>query len=195
MKVKLDQIATVRTLTTFRDRAPEGAEDGNAYVLSIRDLVSRWPADFPCLPLARVDQTQLEDALRPQDILMPGRGAAYPARLFDTAPLPVLTAGQVFIIRAGAGILPTYLCWYLNTASVQAEIGQLLAGSAIQALNKSSLLRISVIVPPAAEQARIAELQALAEKRRQLRLELETLEWADIDHACHGLLGKRARHG
>lgn len=195
MKVRLDQIATVRTLTTFRDRAPEGAEDGNAYVLSIRDLVSRWPPDFPALPQAHLDRAQLEEALRLHDILMPGRGAAYPARLFGDAPLPVLTTGQVFIIRAGAGVLPAYLCWYLNTAAVQAEIGQLLAGSAIQALNKSSLLKIPVALPPLTGQQQIAELQSLAEKRRQLRLELDALEWTAIEHACQGLLRHRARHG
>lgn len=194
MNVKLDQIATVRTLTTFRDRAPVEAADGNAYVLSIRDVVSRWPADFPSLPRVSVDDHLLPDGLQDGDILLPGRGAYYPARLFRRAPLPVFTAGQVYVIRAKEKLLPIYLCWYLNRRSIQAEINQLLAGSAIQALNKSSLLKIDVPVPDMPHQEHIAELQALSRQRSELREELERLDRAEIEHACEAVLKQRGVH-
>jgi hypothetical protein len=193
--VKLDQIAFVRTLMTFRDRAPADAGDGNACVLTIRDLVSRWPPDYSALPIVDADEGHLSDRLLPGDILLPGRGASYPARLFHGAPLPVFTAGQVFVIRARKEVRPGYLCWYLNRPDVQAGIVQLLAGSAIQALNKSSLLKIEVAVPPVADQQHIAELQSLAEDRTRLTMELEQLDHAEIEHACETLLKQRGLHG
>jgi hypothetical protein len=192
--VKLDQIASIRTLMTFRDRAPSDAGDGNACVLAIRDIVSRWPPDYDDLPRIDADEGQLADQLLEGDILLPGRGSSYPARLFPGAPLPVFTAGQVFVIRARE-VLPAYLCWYLNRPDVQAGIMQLLAGSAIQALNKSSLSRIEVAMPPRKHQHDIAELQSLALDRARLRLELEQLDHAEIEHACETLLQQRGPHG
>jgi hypothetical protein len=192
--VKLDQIASVRTLMTFRDRAPAESGPGNAYVLSIRDLVSRWPADYAALARVNVTDDKLGDRLSSGDILLPGRGASYPARLFDCAPLPVLTAGQVFVIRART-VHPPWLCWYLNRPTVQAEITQLLAGSAIQALNKSSLLKITVSVPTPEVQRQIAQLQSLSGRRARLREELERLDDAELEHACETLLAPESRHG
>jgi hypothetical protein len=179
----------------FRDRTPSDGGDGNACVLAIRDIVSRWPPDYASLPRVDADEGQLADCLAEGDILLPGRGSSYPARLFLGAPMPVFTAGQVFVIRAGNGVLPTYLCWYLNRPDVQAGITQLLAGSAIQALNKSSLLRIDIAVPPLDDQHKIAELQSLADDRSRLRRELEQLDHAEIAHACESLLMQRGLHG
>lgn len=195
MNVKLDQIASVRTLMTFRDRAPLDGGDGNACVLAIRDIVSRWPPDYASLPRVDANDDQLADRLHEGDILLPGRGSSYPARLFQGAPLPVFTSGQVFVIRATRQARPSYLCWYLNRPDIQAGITQLLAGSAIQALNKSSLLRIEVALPSLEQQQHIADLQSLAERRSRLRLELEQLDHAEIEHACEALLEQRGLHG
>ena len=195
MNIKLDQIATVRTLTTFRDRAPVESAAGNAYVLSIRDVVARWPVHFPALPLVTVDEHQLPDAIEAGDILLPGRGASYPARLFRTAPRPVFTAGQVYVIRAKRPIDPAYLCWYLNRPTVQLDINQLLAGSGVKALNKSSLLKIDISLPHVDDQARIAQLCQLSEQRTALREELERLDQAEIEHACETVLKERGVHG
>jgi hypothetical protein len=195
MNVKLDHIASVRTLMTFRDRVPSDGGDGNACVLAIRDIVSRWPPEYLSLPKVDADEDQLADRLLEGDILLPGRGSSYPARLFRGAPLPVFTAGQVFVIRARKDVRANYLCWYLNRPDVQAGITQLLAGSAIQALNKSSLLRIEVAVPPLKDQQAIADLQSLAEQRSRLRLQLEQLDHAEIEHACEALLEPRGSHG
>lgn len=193
--MKLDQIASVRTLLTFRDRAPAETGPGNACILSIRDLVSRWPPDYAALARVTVTDDKLGDRLAAGDILLPGRGASYPARLFEGAPLPVLTAGQVFVIRAGKTVHPPWLCWYLNRPAVQAEITQLLAGSAIQALNKSSLLKIAVPVPAPEVQQQIAQLQSLSGRRARLREELERLDDAELEHACETLLAPGHRHG
>ncbi|WP_182915785.1 restriction endonuclease subunit S [Massilia cavernae] len=195
MNVKLDQIATVRTLTTFRDRTPVENVDGNAHLLSIRDVVTRWPPDLSSIPRVVVDEHQLSAALEEGDILLPGRGASYPARLFHGAPRPVCTAGQVYVIRAKREIDPAYLCWYLNRPVIQAEINQLLAGSSIKALNKSSLLTIEISLPPEPERLRIAELRSLSEQRTRLRDELERLDQAEIEHACETLFEHRRAHG
>lgn len=180
---------------TFRDRAPLEGGDGNACVLAIRDIVSRWPADYDTLPKVDANDDQLAERLHEGDILLPGRGSSYPARLFRGAPLPVFTSGQIFVIRPHKHVRASYLCWYLNRPDVQAGITQLLAGSAIQALNKSSLLRIDVALPPQEQQQHIADLQALAEQRSRLRLELEQLDHAEIEHACEALLDVRGVHG
>lgn len=90
----------------FRDRATQDGGDGNACVLAIRDIVSRWPPDYDSLPRVPANDDQLADRLREGDILLPGRGSSYPARLFGGATLPVFTAGQVFVIRAGKQVTP-----------------------------------------------------------------------------------------
>lgn len=191
----LEQIASLRTPMTYRDKAPVEDKSGNACVLAIRDLVSNWPIDYERLPRVAVDEPQLADCLRAGDVLLPGRGTSYPARLFSGACLPVFTAGQIFVARVLEELDPAYFCWYLNRSDVQAEILQSLTGSAIQALNKSRLQKLKIAVPPLADQRRIAELQHLGEQRRYLRQELDRLEFAEMQHACEALLKQREKHG
>lgn len=179
---------------TFRDKAPVEVKNGNSCVLAIRDLVSNWPIDYERLPRVTVEEHQIVDCLQAGDVLLPGRGTSYPARLFLGAGLPVFTAGQIYIARVSEELDAAYFCWYLNRSDVQAEIQQLLTGSAIQALNKSRLQKLKIAVPPLADQRRIAELQHLGEQRRYLRQELDQLDFAEMEYACEVLLKQREEH-
>jgi restriction endonuclease S subunit len=191
----LEDLAAIRTPLIFRDRAPEDAADGNARVFSIKDLVSAWPTDFNKLPRVRVEETKLSDSVKEGDVLMPGRGLAYPARLYEGCDLPLFPAGQVHILRVNTSMVnPRYLSWYLNRRDVQAEIAQMLTGSTIKALNKSQLQKVRVDVPARATQERIAKLQDLMDRRMALRDHLNTLEHLEFEAACRMALAREKAH-
>jgi hypothetical protein len=183
--VELGQLAVIRTPLTFRDKAPEDRPQGNARVFSIRDLVSGWPVLFDELPRVEVEELKLTDAIEVHDVLMPGRGQAYPARLFLGSDLPVFPSGQIHVIHTlTEEVDPGYLCWFLNRHEVQDSIKNALSGSVIKALNKSQLQRVSVTLPSLEIQRRISRLQFLFEERIAIRQRLELLERLEFERAC-----------
>lgn len=192
--IELGSLATIRTPLAFRDKAPEDVPDGNAMVFSIKDLVSGWP--FDKLPHVQVDESRLTDAVALGDVLMPGRGTSYPARLFERSELPLFPAGQIHVIRPDPSRMdPRYLCWFLNRKDVQENIRQMLTGSTIKALNKSHLQSVRIEIPSMDTQLQIARLQSLIERRSALRRHLEALEHAEFEIACRTALAKEAENG
>lgn len=194
--VPLEVVATIKTPLVFRDKAPVDTPEGNVRIFSIKDLVSWRPDEFDRLSRVEIEERKLSDSVQPGDILMPGRGLSYPARLFEGSDLPLLPAGQVHVIRINSELITSgYLNWFLNRYETQEKIRQMLTGSTIMALNKSQLARLMIELPSRATQEKIANLDALGIKRRVLREHLIALEQEEIATACRLALQREAENG
>jgi restriction endonuclease S subunit len=186
----LADIADIRILFVFRDKAPVDVSDGNVYVFTIRDLVSNWPFDPNKMMRTRVDDDKLNGAVTEGDILLPGRGQAFPARLYQGQHGPVLPSGQIYVIRPkdATALISPYLSWYLNRPRSQQAMSRALTGTTIQALNKSALQKLQIHLPALETQHKIAFLHDLFEKRSQLRRELIALESQELELTCAAVL-------
>ena len=194
--VPLEVVATIKTPLVFRDKAPVDTPEGNVRIFSIKDLVSWRPDEFDRLSRVKIDERKLSDSVQPGDILMPGRGLNYPARLFEGSDLPLFPAGQIHVIRINGELITSgYLSWYLNRHETQEKIRQMLRGSTIMALNKSQLAKLVIELPSRATQEKIAHLDALGIQRRVLREHLIALEQEEIATACRLALKKEAKNG
>jgi hypothetical protein len=182
--VPLGEIATVRTIKTFRDRAPQQDDKGNAGVLSIRDLTGDWPGTLNNLMRVHLDPEEMSHCLRIDEILMPARGDKYPARIFTGILGKVISAGQISVIKSGPGVSPGYLAWHLNDAETQAILMRHLNGTGIRSLTKANLLSIPIQVPAMALQLDIAELHGLQLARRSSKLELIEVEDRLVAEKC-----------
>lgn len=192
MKKTLDEIAEIKIIFVFRDKAPELSENGNAYIFNIRDLISNWPFSANVLPKAFVDERKLADAVHPGDILLPGRGQSFPARHYSGGISPILPAGQIYNIRVKDNDLvdPAYLAWYLNRTDTQKTIKNSLTGTTIPALNKSALQKFLIQIPSLENQRFISKLEHLFQKRMEIRRKLNALDAEQLEKICENLLEK-----
>lgn len=173
---------------TFRDKAPQYSTDGNAYVLTIKDLLSKAALDISNLPTAEVDESSLHNCLLPGEVLLPGRGDHYKARHFRGAKMPVFPAGQINVLRLEPEINSEYLTWYLNQEEAQRFISNSLGGTGIKALSKTRLLMMPIPLAPLDIQRRIESLQKLQEVRSSILMELDDLNQREINASCAALL-------
>jgi restriction endonuclease S subunit len=188
MLVALGKVASVRTATIFRERAPEQSSDGNVHALTIKDVVTRWPINSNTLPLIKIDQKMLDNCLVGGEVLIPSRGDYYPARYFHSSAGHIFPYGQINVITPGDRVLGRYLAWYLNQPASQQFIDTSLTGTSIKALNKPRLLEIPIQVPPIDTQNAIVDLQELLEKSKALKERLIALEAQEIEWTCRKLL-------
>lgn len=97
--------------------------------------------------------------LRENDLILMNRGARNYAALINI-PLPrTVTLGSFYTLRPKLEvILPEYLLWVINDASVQADLASRARGTNIPHLSMSLLKDVKIPVPPIHEQKVIAVL-------------------------------------
>jgi hypothetical protein len=110
--------------------------------------------------------------LRPGDVLIVGRGAHRTAVLVDDPPPRTVADRTFFVARPDAEqVKPAFLAWYLNERRAQHYLQSHSRGTSIQAIKKSALERLPVRLPPLDVQERIADIQLLVQRERELLLE------------------------
>jgi len=113
--------------------------------------------------------------LRDGDVLIVGRGAHRTAFLVDD-PLPRTVADRTFFVARPdpEQVEPAFLAWYLNERRAQHHLQSHSRGTNIQTIKKSALERLPVRLPPLDVQERIANIQFLVRREREL-----LNEWMD----------------
>ncbi len=199
IEVPLQAVATVRTLLTYRDRAPNFSDDGNAFALTIKDIVANKIFYGSDLAKIEVDDYSPSSVLSEGNIVLPARGEYYPARYFSELEKPVFPIGQISVIsidlHSGYYLDPQYLVWFLNRPDSQIYIKNSITGTNIKSLSKNKLLNLPIQVPSENTQKSISYLQNLHEKRLALRQELFKIENLEIDNLCQILLLKNEQNG
>ncbi|MFL6673762.1 MAG: restriction endonuclease subunit S [Massilia sp.] len=185
---RLGDLASITTLQTFRDKAPDYTDQGDAYGLSIKDLTGAWPQPLTLLPKISIMPGHGGECVADGDILMPGRGTAYPARYYARGSERLFTLGQVYVIRPHDKLIGRYLAWYLNQSECQGILKSQISGTTVMSLKKSSLTAIEVAVPSADVQQRIGEFNALNDSRTLLQSMLTIKQRIELDSACKLIL-------
>lgn len=113
--------------------------------------------------------------LRDGDVLIVGRGPRRTVFLVDDPPPRTVADRTFFVARPETEqVEPAFLAWYLNERRAQHYLEAHSQGTNIQAIKKSALERLPVQLPPLDAQERIAEIQSLVQREREL-----LREWMD----------------
>ncbi len=113
-------------------------------------------------------------------MVIPSRGDYYRAWLFTGADIPVLPVGQLNVIRPTAGLDAGYLVWFLNLPTTNAKLRQMLTGTSIKALTKTTLQTLGVDLPDMGRQRLIAEVVQLATRIAVIRHRLTELDAIEV---------------
>lgn len=107
--------------------------------------------------------------LRDGDVLIVGRGAHRTAFLVEDPPPRTVADRTFFVVRPDLDqVVPAFLAWYLNERRAQHYLQSHSRGTGIQAIKKSALERLPVQLPPLDAQRKIAEIQSLIQREREL---------------------------
>lgn len=186
--MNLSDVATIKTVHAFRDRAAQYCENGNCHALTTRDLVGEWPVDYGKLPRVSLSDEHLKWALNEDDVLLPSRGDYYIARHFDGYSKTVIPVGIMYVIAVDPSLLtPGYLAWFLNQTASQEHLQLSAIGTSIRSLNKVSLTSLPVSLPDLPTQRAIARLQQLHFERLSLHKRFLDLSSAEVQSTCYNL--------
>lgn len=171
----------------FRSRL-QHEPDGDVVVIQMKDIddASLIHAEGAVRVVLR--EAKQHHFLRPGDLLFGWRRRGDSAVQVPEA-IGVAVLGAPLILIRPHGVLPAYLCWYLNAPATRFRLSPLAQGTAVRTISADALKTLEVPLPPMAVQRRIAEAAALFERERSLMARIAAQRHRLTDY----LLMKRAR--
>ena len=139
---------------------------GDISYLQIKDLFAELPEKTASkVTLSPKNERYL---LAKGDLLFAGKGTTYLCKVFDL-DIPAIASTTLYIIRlTSKGILPDYLCWYLNQPNVMAMLKTQQVGTGTPLIHKQVVEDFEIPVPDLETQQRIVELARLQAKEKEL---------------------------
>lgn len=170
MQRRLGDIVEVRTGFPFRKKVDpiEGGTLAVVQATNIDDVAGLRAND--CIRIED-DMQYLKHLLRPNDVLLQGRGHRFGVTIVG-GPIHAIAALGVLVLRPRKEVEPQYLRWLFRHVRVRDELIGLSRGSYIPFLSKGDLEELRVPVPPLPVQQQIAHLQSLHERELALTQEL-----------------------
>ncbi|MCK4638689.1 MAG: restriction endonuclease subunit S [Bacteroidales bacterium] len=167
-KYKLKDIAIISSGYSFRTKI-QNNPNGNTYVIQMRDISNDRTGIIDKPHKVDSEKINKKHILQKGDILFTAKGANNFAVYYNEQYKPAIAASAFFVLRSNVDfILPSYLCWYINSPKAQAFIESNRAGSYIPNVNKAVLDNLDIIVPPLETQNTIAELYKLSKKEEAI---------------------------
>ncbi len=168
MKVKLDNIAEIKTGYTFRNGLKK-YQKGKLGVIQMKDLKD-YKIDFKNIDFITDDSIRENHYLKKNDILFKTRGEINSTYIFGKDILAVASAPLIVLIVKAEDILPEYLNWYLNQKSAKEYYNIISKGTSQKLISINNLKEMEIEVPSKEIQKHIVELDSLLKK------ETETME-------------------
>lgn len=168
--MNLGQLADVQMGYPFRSRLMHDPV-GNIAVVQMKDIddanqLREDEAIQVTLPIGKEHHL-----LQPGDLLFRSRGRSNGAALVIHGIRPSVLSAPMLLIRPH-GVLPEYLCWFINAPATQSLLAALSEGTSVRMISAEALKALDVPVPPPSRQARIVEIAALAEREQTLLSEI-----------------------
>lgn len=181
MNVPLGQLVELRAGHPFRGAVPY-AENGNGYVIQMRDVARDAHVAWPSLVRTQIQCRKTPDWLAPGDILFVARGTQNFALHLDHVPRQTVSSQYFFQLRVRqpAQLLPEFLAWQINSLPCQRYLATNAQGSSQLGIPRAVLEALPLVIPAVDRQKHLISLVAAA---RQEALLLQAL----IDNRAHQL--------
>ena len=169
----LGRLAEVQMGFPFRSRL-EHDPQGDVAVIQMKDIDGANVLHVEDAIRVALPRGKGHHMLRAGDLLFRSRGRSNgAAQVLEGIGSAVLSA-PMLLIRSH-GVLPDYLCWYLNAPATQAQLAAMAEGTSVRMISAEALKALDVPLPPLAVQRRIAQAAALAELEQTLLARIATL--------------------
>jgi Type I restriction modification DNA specificity domain len=170
----LGDLADVQMGYPFRSRL-ENDPNGDVAVVQMKDIDDANRLHTESALKVSLPTGKARHLLRAGDLLFRSRGRSYgAAQVLEGIGAAVLSAPMLMIRTRG--VLPSYLCWYLNLPSTQAALAALAVGTSVQMVSKESLVSLPVPIPDLERQRQVVDIFALARRVHTLATEIATKE-------------------
>lgn len=172
MNSLLRNLVEVKAGHPFRGSVPP-SEDGNAFVLQMRDLTDDGDVRWNALVRTQLDERKEIQWLRQGDIVFVARGARNYAVCLPEVPKPVVCSQYFFVLRPSSpNLLPEFLAWQINRAPAQRFLAANAEGSDQLSIRRGVLESLPIAIPPVEKQHLIV---ALADAAKHEKQQLESL--------------------
>lgn len=172
-RVKIAQVAAIRSGHPFRHRVEHTPEAWDYYVLQLKDVQKDRFLDLESTDRALIDERKPPQTLQRGEVLLRGRGGYYYAALFDRDTPNVVATGQFFILTPDPQRMePAYLSWFLNESQAQQHLDRNQSGSNIPMITKRVVGELQIPLPPLETQRKIAAIHQCWLEEKQLTEQL-----------------------
>jgi hypothetical protein len=179
----LADVADVLTGYPFRGKIyPE--EGGDLAVVQIKDVDAAAGLRLDSLIMLRDDEGKYgRYRLDAGDVLFQSRGSQHPVAVVSSGLRGIAALGLHVVRPKRKHLRPEYLVWFMNHPKTQSRLKDMARGSYIPFVAKGDLAGFSVAVPPLEVQDRVAQIDQLRRKERQLASQLDQLSQDRTDAA------------
>ena len=171
--MNLGELAEVQMGYPFRSRLEHDAE-GDVSVIQMKDIDDANLLNAEDTIRVKLPKGKAHHLLRPGDLLFRSRGRTNGAALVQSSIGSAVLAAPMLLIRPH-GVLPEYLCWFLNAPAAQVQLASLAEGTSVRMISAEALKALDVPLPSLATQQRIVQAAALAEQEQTLLARIATL--------------------
>ena len=163
MIVPLGQLVELRAGHPFRGAVPY-AENGNGYVIQMRDVARDSGVSWPNLVRTRIQSRKTPDWLAPGDILFVARGTQNFALYLDDVPRQAVSSQYFFQLRVRqpAQLLSEFLAWQINSLPCQRHLAANAQGSSQLGIPRAVLEALPLAIPAVDTQKRLISLATAA---------------------------------
>ena len=183
--MKLKKIANIQSGFISRGKI-DPRDDGTCLLLQAKDVNAEQFSYHTDALVRFIPRLSGKDwFLKTGDILFMARGSRNFSVLIEKMPENVLAAACFFVVRiSNSGILPEYLCWYLNQSPVEEYLKRFSGrGVHMPVVRRAVLESIEIPLPPMKTQKQLSDMnkllhneqelyKKLAEKRKNLMTEV-----------------------
>lgn len=172
--MKLIEVAEIKQGYQFRKKA-DFISDGEFKVLQMLDVVNNSSFSYLNLQEIKSDKALQKHCLKKNDIVFCTRGMNNYNILIDKNYPNLITVSQFLVIRPFPELVnPAYLSWFLNQPETIAYLNAHRLTSTVPLINKKALEDLKIELPPLSLQHKIAEINTLRTKEKELTTKIES---------------------
>jgi hypothetical protein len=164
--MKLGRLAEVQMGYPFRSRLVPDLR-GDLAVVQMKDIDDAHGLQTGSAIRISLPRLKAHHLLRAGDVLFRSRGRHNGTALVPPGLGRAVLAAPMLLIRPH-GVLPDYLCWFINAPTTQAQLARMAEGSAVQMIRAEALKELDVALPLPGIQQQIVQTAALVERERRL---------------------------
>lgn len=178
----LEQIANVRMGYPFRSRL-EPVPDGDVAVIQMTDMDESIGGSVDRLIKILMPDMSARHFVQNGDLLFRSRGTTTTASLVSGVTSNTVLAAPMMLIRvkSGAGVIPSYLQWYINHPHTQKTLSARAEGTSVRMISVATLSEMEIPVPALARQEQVVAIASLAAKEQALMSRLSALRKNLVD--------------
>lgn len=171
--MELKSLASVRSGLVLSRKQSKEPTDYRYPLINLRCIQQDGNIDLNKTDIYEARESLKEEYLSRQGDIVVRLTAPYTAVLIDGTTAGMVISSNFVVIRIeDKRLLPEYLFWLLNTQKVKRRIYENTTSNMLGAVKAKFLMDFELMVLPAEEQYKIAQLNLLAKKERRLLKEL-----------------------